>query len=88
MKSEVSVLGFSTAEELGGLKIMNNLEEMCSTEEVQYKDQRYEDMKKNTRALEEELFFSGDEEETATVARELESSRAAARGRNEAEEYK
>ena len=34
MKSEVSVLGFSTAEELGGLKIMNNLEEMCSTEEV------------------------------------------------------
>ena len=68
MKSEVSGLGFSTAEELGGLKIMNNLEEMCSTEEVQYKNQRYEDMKKNTRALEEELFFSGDDEETATAA--------------------
>ena len=45
-------------------------------------------MKKNTGALEEELFFSGDDEKTATAARELESSRAAARGRNEAEEGK
>ena len=36
MKSEVSVLGFSTAEELGGLKILMNLEEMCSTEDLKY----------------------------------------------------
>ena len=37
MKSEVLVLGFSTAKELGGLKILNNLEELCSIEEVQYR---------------------------------------------------
>ena len=88
MKSEVSVLGFSTAEELGSLKILKNLQEMCSTEEWQYENQRYEDLKKNTGALEEELFFSGDDEETVTAVRELESSRAAVRERNEAEESK
>ena len=45
-------------------------------------------MKKNTGALEEELFFSGDDEKTATAAREHDSSREAARGWNEAEEGK
>ena len=34
-------------------------------------------MKKNTGALEEDLFFSGDEEAMAAAARELEGSGAA-----------
>ena len=34
MKSEVSVLGFSTAEECGSLKILKNLEEFYSTEDL------------------------------------------------------
>ena len=41
-------------------------------------------MKKwHIRAIEEEEFFSGDDEATATAARELENSRAAAREENE-----
>ena len=41
-------------------------------------------MKKwHTGAIEEEKFFSGDDEAKATAARELESSRAAAREENE-----
>ena len=42
----------------------------------------------HTGALEEEDFFSGDGEATAAAARELESSGAAAREGNEAEEGK
>ena len=34
MEYEVSVLGFSTAEECGSLKILKNLEEFCSTEDL------------------------------------------------------
>ena len=45
-------------------------------------------MKKwHTGVIEEDEFFSGDDEATA-AARELESSRAAARERNEVEESK
>ena len=36
VKSEVSVIGFSTAEEVVGLKIQVNLEELCSTEDLKY----------------------------------------------------
>ena len=36
MKSEVSVIGFSTAEEVVDLKIQVNLEELCSTEDLKY----------------------------------------------------
>ena len=36
MKSEVSVIGFSTAEEVVGLKIQVNLEELCITEDLKY----------------------------------------------------
>ena len=46
-------------------------------------------MKKcHTGELEEDEFFSGDDEATAAAARELESSRAAAREENEVKEGK
>jgi len=66
------------------LKILKNLEEMCSTEDLQNENHR--GMRTwHTGALEEEEFFSGDDEATAAaVARELESSRVAAREVNEA----
>ena len=63
---------------------MKNLEEMCSTEDLQSENHR--GMRTwHTGALEEEEFFSGDDE---AMARELESSRAATRERNEAERGK
>ena len=66
---------------------MKNLEEMCSTEDLLNENHR--GMRTwHTGALEEEEFFFGDDEATAAAVRELESSRAAARERNEAEESK
>ena len=61
---------------------MKNLEEFCSTEDLLNGNRG--DMKKwHTRAIEDDEFFSGDDEATVVVARELESSRAAVREENE-----
>ena len=66
---------------------MKNLEEMCSTEDLL--NENHNGMRKwHTGALEEDEFFSSDDEATAAAARELESSRAAAREVNEVKEGK